>query len=435
MPVNKGSECDFGVVASIAKKRGLPYSRKELETTPQHLNQTSFAGNEPGGSLYISGPRQAVLFPTKMHDFRMGKYATTGGERGSMTAPLLRRLLARIKVRLANHRFHIFRSTTVNFGRLVRACPALGAHITKLKGGYLSIQGTWLPYDLAKELSRRIAWDIREDLVPLFGYDFPSTCLRPDSEGFGQLAIGAPLKRVRKRHNNGGPHQTSCYGPSMPISVVDGQAVERTHPHPYQQPTAATFHYSKGLHERSHWFGDQALPPHATAGNMESMMWPTTAPFGPGGASTQPGLGSAGPMQSTYAAKFPGLDANGSSPILSSPPSSNASSSIQSTTANYGLMMPPTVPSHAFGTGPNDGTTGSSNFFDLQHVAPLAKKATAEEARGYSGIWNPCGYAGTGQLSTWSDSNQTSANVSTPPTPPTPVPHGGKLDSWYPASA
>lgn len=105
----------------------------------------------------------------------------------------------------------------VNFGRLVRTCPALDQYITKLKGGYLSIQGTWLPYDLAKELSRRIAWDIREHLVPLFGYDFPGSCLRPDSEGFGQLAIGTSQKR-RKRHNNGGPHQTSCYGPSTPIS-------------------------------------------------------------------------------------------------------------------------------------------------------------------------------------------------------------------------
>lgn len=97
----------------------------------------------------------------------------------------------------------------------------MGRTLTKLIASSESaeyvVTGTWLPYDLARELSRRIAWEIRDHLVPLFGYDFPQICLRPEDEGYGQLAIGLSHKRARKRHNNGGPHQTSCYGPAAPL--------------------------------------------------------------------------------------------------------------------------------------------------------------------------------------------------------------------------
>nr|QOU81785.1 hypothetical protein [Sporisorium reilianum] len=370
---SQGFDSNFNVGAGIAKKRGLPYARNELDTAPQHLGQPSPAGNPASGTFYIAGPRPARLFPTTMHEFRKGKYATTGGDRGFMTVFEydVRGHTMMIDVDTSFVRFtsitQALGKNKVNFGRLVRTCPALDPHITKLKGGYLSIQGTWLPYDLAKELSRRIAWEIRDHLVPLFGYDFPSTCLRPDSEGFGQLAIGMSQKRARKRHNNGGPHQTSCYGPSMPISVVDGQTVERPHAHPYQQPPA-TFHYSKGVDaERSHWYGNQPLPAHGNAANMDSMMWPAPSAFSAGGGAQAPSLGPAPSLHAPYASNFGGIDGNGGSPILSSPPSSNASSmsSAQSTSANYSLMVPPTVPSHAFETGANDAAGSSTaNLFD-----------------------------------------------------------------------
>ncbi|TKY90399.1 hypothetical protein EX895_000397 [Sporisorium graminicola] len=451
MPIDQSFSSTFNADAGIAKKRGLPYARNELDAAPLHLNHTSPASNPAGGSFYISGPRPARLFPTAMHEFRKGKYATTGGDRGFMTVFEydVRGHTMMIDVDNSCVRFtsitQALGKNKVNFGRLVRTCPALAPHITKLKGGYLSIQGTWLPYDLAKELSRRIAWEIRDHLVPLFGYDFPSTCLRPDSEGFGQLAIGMSQKRARKRHNNGGPHQTSCYGPSMPICVVEGQTLERTQSHQYQQPPAATFHYSKGLDERSHWYGSQALGSQAAPGSVDSMMWPTASTFSTGGAGPQAtGLGSAGSLHAPYPSNIAGIDANSGSPILSSPPSSNASSMsyAQSTAANYNLMVPPTVPSHAFETGINDtATSTSSNLFDLHHVVPLSKDETAEDRRGYGGFSNQS-YATYGntndQLSAWSESNPTSAYVSSSPTPPPPAPHGAsasKFDSWHPSSA
>ncbi|KAI9278491.1 transcription regulator HTH, apses-type DNA-binding domain-containing protein, partial [Phascolomyces articulosus] len=51
--------------------------------------------------------------------------------------------------------------------RVVDSNPELG--VTKIRGGFLKIQGTWMPFEHAKTLCRRTAWRIRDKLVPLFG--------------------------------------------------------------------------------------------------------------------------------------------------------------------------------------------------------------------------------------------------------------------------
>ena len=84
MPASFGFESNFNGSAGIAKKRAHPYARNELDTAPQHGHQAAPVGNAPG-TFYISGPRPAGLFPTAIHEFRKGKYATTGGDRGFMT--------------------------------------------------------------------------------------------------------------------------------------------------------------------------------------------------------------------------------------------------------------------------------------------------------------------------------------------------------------
>ncbi|KIS66714.1 uncharacterized protein UMAG_04778 [Mycosarcoma maydis] len=384
------------------------------------MNQAPLSAT--GVNFYISGPRPARLFPTPIHEFRKGKYATAGGESGFMTVFEydVRGHTMMIDVDTSFVRFtsitQALGKNKVNFGRLVKTCPALDPHITKLKGGYLSIQGTWLPFDLAKELSRRIAWEIRDHLVPLFGYDFPSTCLRPDSEGFGQLAIGMSQKRARKRHNNGGPHQTSCYGPSLPISielwqhstdplrdlgessVVGGQAIEHVSAKNsavqpcYGSSQPATFHYSKGYGLESRpWYGQDYLE----SNSLESM-W-NSAQAGGGSVGLQVPISTCGATASPCLAA---IGANGGSPILSSPPSSNASSSSNQsyTAAGYGLMVPPTVPSHSVnseaGANQAEGPTpidGSRSYASLT-------------AHGYA-----TGYGdANASLSTWNDATHAS---------------------------
>ena len=85
MPMSNVHDSTFSAGAGIARKRGLPYARNELDTSSPHLAQALAGVNANGGSFYISGPRPARLFPTPMHEFRKGKYATTGGDRGFMT--------------------------------------------------------------------------------------------------------------------------------------------------------------------------------------------------------------------------------------------------------------------------------------------------------------------------------------------------------------
>ncbi|KAL1725567.1 transcription regulator HTH, apses-type DNA-binding domain-containing protein, partial [Schizophyllum commune] len=62
-----------------------------------------------------------------------------------------------------------FLHPTADIVKMVDSHPELASVIRRVRGGYLKIQGTWMPYEVALRLARRVAWPIREDLVPLFG--------------------------------------------------------------------------------------------------------------------------------------------------------------------------------------------------------------------------------------------------------------------------
>lgn len=82
--------------------------------------------------------------------------------------------------------------------RLIESEPAVAGVVRKVRGGYLKIQGTWLPYEIAEQLAKRVAWTIRHDLVPLFGPDFPDSCIAPGEPGFGQLLLSSPSFKGRR---------------------------------------------------------------------------------------------------------------------------------------------------------------------------------------------------------------------------------------------
>ncbi|KAI5968866.1 hypothetical protein CANMA_002040 [Candida margitis] len=63
------------------------------------------------------------------------------------------------------------------------------AYIKRIRGGFLKIQGTWLPYKLCKILARRFCYHIRFALIPIFGADFPESCLHPHDSGYGELKL------------------------------------------------------------------------------------------------------------------------------------------------------------------------------------------------------------------------------------------------------
>ncbi|KAG0661682.1 hypothetical protein C6P45_001281 [Maudiozyma exigua] len=48
--------------------------------------------------------------------------------------------------------------------------------IHRIRGGYIKIQGTWIPMEIAKSLCIKFCFPIRYFLVPIFGPDFPDQC-------------------------------------------------------------------------------------------------------------------------------------------------------------------------------------------------------------------------------------------------------------------
>ncbi|KAJ3743902.1 hypothetical protein DFH05DRAFT_1492911 [Lentinula detonsa] len=86
--------------------------------------------------------------------------------------------------------------------KMIDSQPDLASLIRRVRGGYLKIQGTWMPYEVALRLARRVAWPIRDDLVPLFGPTFPSTCLSPTQPGYGQVVASAPGRRRAPRKSS-----------------------------------------------------------------------------------------------------------------------------------------------------------------------------------------------------------------------------------------
>lgn len=114
--------------------------------------------------------------------------------------------------------------------KLVENSPDLEPVIRRVRGGFLKIQGTWLPFPIAKALASRTCYHIRYALVPIFGASFPESCLQPHEPGFGQLQlhVSATPKRRRKRamlaappSNRTSPQLSSHCQPSNPPPQPD----------------------------------------------------------------------------------------------------------------------------------------------------------------------------------------------------------------------
>ncbi|KAK9371431.1 hypothetical protein V1509DRAFT_614678 [Lipomyces kononenkoae] len=92
-------------------------------------------------------------------------------------------------------------NTKADIVKLVDNSPDLEPVIRRVRGGFLKIQGTWLPFTIARTLASRTCYHIRFALIPLFGPDFPDSCLKPDEPGFGQLQLTLTdtTRRRRKR--------------------------------------------------------------------------------------------------------------------------------------------------------------------------------------------------------------------------------------------
>lgn len=86
----------------------------------------------------------------------------------------------------------------------------------------MKIQGTWIAHEVARHLAERTCYFIRQNLIPLFGEDFPESCLKPNDHGFGELSLSEPKRKSKKKKSSTEgihPHkQNSSFGPAVPIS-------------------------------------------------------------------------------------------------------------------------------------------------------------------------------------------------------------------------
>lgn len=71
------------------------------------------------------------------------------------------------------YRDHLIRSG-VPFGEASKV--SLSDVMQRIRGGYIKIQGTWLPLEMAKLICTWFCFPIRYLLVPIFGADFPQLC-------------------------------------------------------------------------------------------------------------------------------------------------------------------------------------------------------------------------------------------------------------------
>ncbi|KAH0833367.1 hypothetical protein J3R83DRAFT_12468 [Lanmaoa asiatica] len=160
--------------------------------------------------------------------------------------------------------------------KMIDSQPDLAPVIRRVRGGYLKIQGTWMPYEVsalpslpslpphltslgrsppvttvctsfispfASSFTRSsVAWPIRDDLVPLFGPTFPGTCLSPDQAGYGQV-VSTPSGRRRPRRTNQSAAPISSTSLSQPpwsstIPVLSGPSEHATPYHRADQDTS-----------------------------------------------------------------------------------------------------------------------------------------------------------------------------------------------------
>ncbi|CEP11929.1 hypothetical protein [Parasitella parasitica] len=126
--------------------------------------------------------------------------------------------------------------------KMVDSNPELGTK--KIRGGFLRIQGTWIPYDYAHLLCKRTAWHIRKELVPIFGQRFPIEALHPDHEDFGCLLLD-PKSKSHVFKKTAGYHQkrntTMRQKPYTKQQTTKRNSLRSTTPKPLKAKNPSTY--------------------------------------------------------------------------------------------------------------------------------------------------------------------------------------------------
>ncbi|KAI5306469.1 DNA topoisomerase 2 [Ascosphaera pollenicola] len=75
----------------------------------------------------------------------------------------------------------------------IDANPGLSDLSHNITGGRIEAQGYWVPFDAAKAIAASFCHPIRWALVPIFGPDFPKSCILPGTPGYKSYRIDTAI--------------------------------------------------------------------------------------------------------------------------------------------------------------------------------------------------------------------------------------------------
>ncbi|KAI8080395.1 transcription regulator HTH, apses-type DNA-binding domain-containing protein [Thamnidium elegans] len=124
--------------------------------------------------------------------------------------------------------------------KMVDSNPEL--KVKKIRGGFLKIQGTWIPYEYAYILCKRTAWVVRKDLVAIFGPRFVNDALDPSHPEYGCLLLdpsqkGSSLRRnsfTTMRQSSNHPYKRDFMRNSKTTATTTTTTTTTTHEKPTQ---------------------------------------------------------------------------------------------------------------------------------------------------------------------------------------------------------
>ncbi|KAK5071241.1 hypothetical protein LTR64_007745 [Lithohypha guttulata] len=79
--------------------------------------------------------------------------------------------------------------------KMLNRNPGLRDICHSITGGALVAQGYWIPHAAAKAIAATFCYSIRYALTPVFGHDFPDSCIGPGANGFGDMIIDPSITR------------------------------------------------------------------------------------------------------------------------------------------------------------------------------------------------------------------------------------------------
>ncbi|KXJ95642.1 hypothetical protein Micbo1qcDRAFT_201004 [Microdochium bolleyi] len=83
--------------------------------------------------------------------------------------------------------------------KMLNLNPGLKTISHSITGGSIVAQGYWLPYDCAKAVCATFCHSIAPALIPIFGPEFPASCISPGCDGYEYMKINAAVVKAATR--------------------------------------------------------------------------------------------------------------------------------------------------------------------------------------------------------------------------------------------